>query len=439
MRHRRILAVGALALAVGSIPQIGSAKTGPTTFVFNGEGNRLNAYDTATGAKQTVTWSASDPDVDDGREHKDINAQICFQTLNNKTYFIAGEDTGQGGQGDPGWGWFELVNTGDRNVSKLRTHQRGKLVPTYWRNDQAPGAAVPIPRQDLDGDGRNDVPNPTTYSNPENYGCGFLDNGALVLSDVGDQLPHQPATGQLHVWFPDHTGGFGEGFGYSPGPITDASNARYCMIDIHVPTAGGIAVDHGSSAGAEDDVVYLASNRFDPNDPAKRWGIMQYTGIGALSADDCDDSANAGLTSEDVEDEMERDRSPVRRSVFIQGGAPQLTPSAIVASGKSPTTWYVSSVYDGNVAEYDVDGTFLRYVVGGTPTGQVNWQLPSPLDVGTPYGLGVANGQIWYADIGVVGDGPNREGRVMKISADGTLSKVDGPLAFPDGIGVLTY
>lgn len=421
-RTRGVLLVAAVvaSVATGIDAQAATTPGSGTTFVFNGEGNRLNVYDATTGDKATVIHAATDASVDPVREHKDLNAQICFQRRGKKTYFIAGEDTGQGQVGEPGWGWFEVRGLEHRDVSKVSTVQRGKLVPSY--------AGV---------EGGTDQGG----SNPENYGCGFLDSGALVLSDVGDQQPDAQANGQLHVWFPDPSGGFGKGFTYAPGAITDVSDIRYCKIDIAVPTAGGIAVDRRDPRSTTDDVVYLAASRPDTADPSKGWGIYKYEGVGALTPSMCDHSGH--VRGEPLTPAIDSFPDTVKRSVFIQGGAPQMTPSAIVASGNG--SWYVSSVFDGNIAEYSADGLFQRYVVGAGPLGQVSGALGLPDAIGTPYGLGVTpDGAIWYADIGVIGNDTARPGRVMKATLQAapltTLpATVDEGLDYPDGIGILSY
>jgi hypothetical protein len=402
---RKWLALGMAALAIAVVPAVGRTVTGPKVFVFNGEGNRLNAYDHATGRKQTVIWSASDPDRGDGREHRDLNAQICFHEHDGRTFFIAGEDTGQGGEGgDPGWGWFEL--TGER-VQDLRTQQRGKLVPTYSNE----------------------------MDNPENYGCGFLDDGRLLTGDVGDQLPQAPATGQLILWFPDENGGgFDEGFTID-GNIPQPSNIAYCKIDNAIATSGGVLVDRGNPSTAADDAVYIASAR--PGLPSLDWGIFRYTGIGQV-----DGCANPDRPLVDVPD------SGVRKELFIRGGLFGITPSAIAPSGHG--TFYVSSVFDGNVGEFRRNGTFKRHVAGtppfspiALPLGQVTGFLPEPLLVGTPFGIGVTpDGTIYYAEIGVLGPGPARPGHVMRVRFNSLglplpPEIVDSGLDFPDGIGVL--
>jgi hypothetical protein len=403
MRRTLVIAGAVAALLAVLLPATSSARE-PAVIVFNGEGNRLNAYDHATGEKQTVIWSASDPDVGDGREHRDINAQICFHEHDGATYMIAGEDTEQGDDGAPGWGWFELL--GDE-LSELRTQQRGKLVPTY--------------SNDTDG--------------AENYGCGFLDDGRLLLSDVGDQRPGNGGNGQLHIWFPDAGGGFGEGFTID-GNIPQPSDVEYCKIDTSLATAGGIWVDSGDPTTAADDVVYVASAR--PADtPLDEWGIFRYEGLGNVTG--CADS-QVPL--------VEVEGSGVTKELFIPAGPTGATTNAIWPSDRD--TLYVSSVFDGNIAEHDMDGGFIRHVAGtpggpvplSAPLGQVSGFVPDGT-VGTPLGIGVApDGTLYYADIGVVLAAPARPGRLMRVSFDdagnpGLPEAVDSGLAFPDGIGVL--
>jgi hypothetical protein len=406
--RRKLFALAAVAaVAVPSVSQAAQPSADPQVIVFNGEGNRLNAYDHASGEKRTVIWSASDPRrKNDKREHRDINGQICFTEHDGQTYFIAGEDTAQNGEeGDPGWGWFQLK--GDE-LGNLYSRQRGKLVPTYGNQTD----------------------------NPENYGCGFLDDGRLVTTDVGDQLPFSGANGQLILWFQDADGGFDEGFTINANGIPQASALTYCKVDDAIATAGGVWIDHGDPADATDDVVYVANNR-PAQAPTDEWGVWRYEGIGSVTG--CADS-DAPL--------IEDPNSGVTKELFIRAGATGFTPSAIADSGNG--TLFVSSVFDGNVGEYDQEtGAFLRHVAG-TPGGPVPVSAPlaQPLGLaqtgpGTPFGVGVTpDGSLYYADIGVVGGGPERPGRLMRVTFDdaGTPSfaeVVDTGLAFPDGIGVL--
>ena len=192
-----VCAATAVVLATSAGPVVGAPDE--TVLVFNGEANRLNAYAPPPGEaeefpKQTVIPSAAD----DPKNGRDINAQICFDPSNPRN-FIAGEDTGQesgasegGGQG---WGYFTLSGNA---IGELGWAQLGKLETTY--SHMAP------------------------ETNPENYGCGFLSNGALVTSDVGDQDPGEPGTGQLIMWFP---------------PFDASGQVPFCKIDTAIPTAGG--------------------------------------------------------------------------------------------------------------------------------------------------------------------------------------------------------
>src|SRR5262249_2948483 len=124
----------------------GSTPTRRAPIVFNGEGNRLNAYDAGEGfRKQTVIPSHAD----DPAHGRDINGQLCFLRDGSRR-FIAGEDTGQPNP-PQGWGLFQLH--GDA-VGELSAMQIGKLTPTYQ--------------------GSSD--------NAENYGCGFLHDGRLLTT-----------------------------------------------------------------------------------------------------------------------------------------------------------------------------------------------------------------------------------------------------------------
>jgi hypothetical protein len=337
----------------------------PQILVFSGEGNRLNAYASADGfPKQNVIDNqSSDPN---GR---DINGQICFLPDGSRR-FIAGEDTGQP-EPPQGWGLFQL---GGDAIGSLSATQIGKLTPTYQGS----------------------------LDNAENYGCGFLGDGRLVTSDVGNQASG-PGDGQLIVWFPPF----------------DAPNPRYCKIATDIATAGGIFVD-------DQDRVYVAS--------ARHPGVLRYSPPFPTS-DDADggcgltDSTGAPLADEVV------------RETFIRAdGINLVTPSAIVQGHGDHL--FVSSVLNGVIAEYDADGRFLRRVLA-PPRGEA-----LPFSTGSPFGLGIdAEGTLYYADIGLVagpdGIGPgDRNGRVRRLRFENGEPQppevMDSGLSFPDGIGVLS-
>jgi hypothetical protein len=394
---RRLAALLALALAVTGaivIPRA-DAGTAPPVLVFNGEANRLNAYDATTGAKQTVIPSAAD----DPARGRDINAELCFlpDSLpwipDGERYFVAGEDTEQNtepGVIKQGWGIFRL--RGER-IGRLSARQIGKLVPQSFV---------------------------TESDNPENYGCGALPDGRLLTTDVGDQLPHSPATGQLIVWFPDAS--------HMQGPLPGDNwrQVPHCKIDVAIGTAGGAHVD-----GTD---VYVASNR--PGRDGNPAGVYRYDSTrwptmgadGAIEGCDRQDRTGAPLADEDR----------VGKSLFIPQSPLLVTPSDVVDSGRG--TFYVSSVFTGHVAEFDkATGLFRRYVLqppAGLPIGQLTGI--------TPFGIGVApDGTLWVADIGVVGPGPAPDaGSVVRVRFDAAgdplpPETIDDGLQFPDGIGVL--
>lgn len=334
--------------------------------VFNGENNRLNAYDPADNfRKQTVIPSHRD----DPLNGLDINGQICFFPDGSRR-FIAGEDTGQPNP-PQGWGIFQLKGT---SVGQLSATKIGKLTPTYQ----------------------------SSADNAENYGCGFLRDGRVLTTDVGDQASG-PANGQLIVWFP---------------PLTP-SNPHYCKLDIAIGTAGAIYVD-------SQDRIYVASARVDP-------GIYRYTGpfpTSDTAAGGCGltDSSGAPLAT------------TVHREQFIASDATLRTPNAIVPTKQG--TFYISSVFNGVIAEYDANGQLVRRILRPV-SGEA---LPFP-STGTPLGIGIDSaGTVYYADIGIVQNGTdigpgNNNGTVRRIRFENgeplPPDTMDTMLAFPDGIGVL--
>jgi hypothetical protein len=358
------LAAAAAGCGEGSEDFSTASPATPQVIVFNGEANRLNAYSASDSfAKQTVIQNhAQDPN---GR---DINGQICFVPDGSRR-FIAGEDTGQPNP-PQGWGVFQLHGT---QVGGLSATQIGKLTPTYQ----------------------------SSLDNAENYGCGFLSDGRLLTTDVGDQASGPP-NGQLIVWFPPF----------------DTLNPRYCKLDITIGTAGGIAVD-------AQDRIYVASNRAGP-------GIYRYTPPFPTTDDDAGGCGQRDGTGGPLADRVNKEK-------FIDADSNIRTPSAIVQTKQG--TFYVSSVLNGVIAEYDAQGQFVRRILEH-PTGDSRL----PFSTGTPFGLGVdSSGTVYYADIGLtagtgIGPGPNR-GTVRRIRFENgeplAPETMDTGLNFPDGIGIL--
>ncbi len=360
------IAVALLAASLAACSNDSSA-TQSTVTVFSGELNRLNAYAPYDGdVKQTVIESSRfDPNG------LDINAQICFHPDGSRR-FIAGEDTGQP---DPpqGWGFFQLA--GDA-VGHLSAERIGKLTPTYQGS----------------------------LDNAENYGCGFLSDGRLVTTDVGDQASG-PGDGQLIVWFPPF----------------DSFEVSYCKVDVAIGTAGGIWVD-------AEDRVHLASARVDP-------GVYRYDPPFPTSNDAAGGCGRRDATGAPLAD-------VVSKKKIIAADAHVFTPNAVV--GTPDGGFYVSSVINGVIAEYDAEGRFVRRILE-PPAGE---RLGTkPFSTGTPLGLGIdSRGTVYYADIGLVIDGSDigpgpATGTVRKIRFEGgeplAPETMDTGLGFPDGIGVL--
>ena len=392
---RRGWAVLALGAAAITAPATATPRQGPPSggqeLVFNGEADRLNIYDSTTGEKRTLIEN----DTGDPERGLNINAEICFVPDGvpwkpaGEIWFIAGEDTEQNSEPGvikQGWGLFRL--TGD-TLATLQATEVGKLVPDSFV---------------------------TTLSNPENYGCGVLPDGRIVTGDVGDQFPNDPATGQLIEWFPTAA--------HMQGPIgpdrNDFARVPHCKIDVAIGTAGGIEVD-----GTD---VYIASNR-PAVETAQPGGVYRYDSTvwptGETAAQGCGRTDSTG--------EQLADADKVGKELFI----PQIpgvltTPSDIVDSGRD--TFFVSSVFTGQIAEFNRDGIFQRFVMN--TTGQVGGI--------TPFGIGVTrDGTLWVADIGIIGPGPAEdEGAVVRIQFDdadnpGQPEFIDEELQFPDGIGIV--
>ncbi|MGZ4691702.1 MAG: hypothetical protein ACXWAY_18930, partial [Acidimicrobiia bacterium] len=335
MRRAMLTAITAtavtLAIAVAA-PLAGSAV--PTkapadpSIVFSGEGNNLNAYQSTPPFRRqrVITTRADDP------KGLDINAQICFfpgTKRGGTRWFIAGEDTGQPNP-PQGWGIFELRG---HQVGKLHAKKIGKLTPTYQGS----------------------------LDNAENYGCGFLKDGRVLTTDVGNQASGD-GDGQLIVWFPPF----------------NRTKVKYCKIDTGLATAGGILV--------RNDQIYVASAR------PPTAGVWRYTGpfpTSNTAAGGCGGTDATGAPTTDA----------VHKEIFIPAGGPIATPNAIAPS---PRGFYISSVISGVIAEFDRNGTYLRNVLepaAGDTLGA------APYRTGTPLGLGVdRKGDIFYADIGIVVD-----------------------------------
>jgi len=239
---------------------------------------------------------------------------------------------------------------------------------------------------------------------PDNYGCGYLHDGRIVTTDIGNNESGE-GNGQLIVWFP---------------PFGLADN-HYCKIDITIASANGVWIDG-------EERIYVASPRENP-------GIYRYTGpfpTSDTAAGGCGQVDPLGSPMADV----------LREELFIGADGNVPTPNAIVQSGHG--TFYVSSVLNGVIAEYDADGKFVRRILQ-PPAGE--HLGTTPFSTGSPLGLGIdSQGTVYYADLGLAlgpdGYGPvDGKGSLRRIRFDnGTPmppETMDSGLNFPDGVGVL--
>jgi hypothetical protein len=399
MRTReRIIPLGLLAiLVVAACSSGGSDTTTPAstaapgtttaggsapTILFSGQGNNLDAYDT----NPPFATQRVDHTIDDDPNGLDINAQICFFP-DGSNRFIAGEDTGQTKGNTQGWGILQL--TGD-TIGQLSIKEVGKVVPTYQ--------------------GAKD--------NAENYGCGFLEDQRLLLTDVGNQALG-PADGQLIEWFPP--------FGFSPPQGHDTNH--YCKLDVDIATAQSIWVD-------KNDDVYVASARPSDEAGSTNAGVFKYSPPFPTS-----DTAAGGCGKQDPTGAPLAD-NVTKTKVIPAGDHNLVSPSGIAAAPDG--NLYVSSVFTGVINEYQKDGTFVRTILQ-PPAGETLGA--KPYSTGTPLGVAVTpDGSLFYADIGIVvvpgkdiGPG-DKTGSVRKITFVNGEPQAPVTMAtnldFPDGLGV---
>ena len=350
-----LLAATACGSSGDSLARSDTSTTAPakkgTTLVFSGQGNDLGVYDAESPFTKQIAIHHNDAAHPAGL---DINGQICFDPR-NPNRFVAGEDTRRDTTGHPGWGILQITDT---TVGQLKVKEVGKLVPTYQPSND----------------------------NPENYGCGFLDDGRIVTTDVGNQASG-PGDGQFIVWFPPF----------------ESRTVKYCKVDVHLATGQGALVD--------SDSVYVSQGR-PPRAGVYRYDVKDLP-TSSTPSGGCDgkDATGAPLATH------------VMSTLFIAPSSKNtLATPAGIAKGPDGH-FYIASVYNGVIAEFNADGTFVRDVLK-PPAGEMLGE--KPFSTGTPSGVGVApDGSVYYADIGIV------------ATADGIGPvTMDQGLASPDGIGI---
>jgi hypothetical protein len=243
--------------------------------------------------------------------------------------------------------------------------------------------------------GKLTPPFPEAESQPEPYGCTVLPDGRLVTTDVGNQASGD-GTGQLIVWF---------------SPL-DGAGAEFCVVDDTIATAQQVVTD--------GDDVLVASAR------PPTVGVWRYAELptGATPAEGCPD-----------------DPAPTKE-LFIEAGPEGLAVVNGIARTGGDDGWFASSVISGVINQYDPEGAFVRRVLAPPPGEELGVESFS---TGTPLGLAVGpDGQLYYADIGVVFDGEFGPGestgsiRRIDVTTDdvGPPETLDDGLAFPDAVSI---
>jgi hypothetical protein len=241
---------------------------------------------------------------------------------------------------------------------------------------------------------------------PDNYGCGVLSDGRVVTTVIGNNASG-PEDGELVIWFPPF----------------DSVTTKFCILDTTIGTAMGIAV--------HDDTVYVASAR------GATAGVLRYRGPFPTAPDAAGGCGERDPAGSPMADRVTRDR-------FITPSAANFLSSPNAVARAADGSWYVSSIINGVISQFDGDGTFVRKVLE-PPAGE---KLGAePYSTGTPLGLAATpDGSLFYADLGLVidedGIGPgDGTGSVRRI-AFGTDGAPEPPetiakqLTFPDGLGV---
>ncbi len=377
-------------MLLASMPPAAHADSG--FVLYSTEGNRLRRIDVDTIAsdrliEEVLIQAASEGEFSGatGADGRDVNGNIC-SLPDGSGRFVLGEDTGQPNP-PAGWGIFEADGT-----------QVGKLTATYQ-----PGA------------------------NPEPHGCAIDPNtGALYTSDVGVQ-GFGAASGQLIKWFGPY-----DRFPGPPGayPDTNASSSGFCKIAIDIGTAAEVLVDGTgdifvSASGGLQLLRFRipAGKSLDPGDPA-----------GGCTATDPQGSplVDASVTG-----------APDFRTVLVAADPKMITFSGLALAPNG--NLYVASVLTGRIAEYRVDGTFVRFILDPPEPGLgANFTLP--IATGNPQGIDVdGDGTLYYADLDLRGTlpdvRPGSNGKVRRIRFDVAGDPLPPEivrefLAFPDGVAI---
>ena len=191
-----------------------------------------------------------------------------------------------------------------------------------------------------------------------------------------------------------------------------------CKLATDLGTALGVAVD-------DEGRVYVAA--------ASGREVVRFSPPFPTSASAADGCGAADATGAPMADSIQRERflGPSWRHGLVTYSGLALSPSGPL---------YVSSVATGRIAEFDLDGGFVRMILDPG-----SW-LP-PYETGNPQGIAVdSRGTLYYVDLDLtlngfsIGPGPDGKLWRIRFADDGAPlapEQVARGLEFPDAVSVL--
>jgi hypothetical protein len=244
-----------------------------------------------------------------------------------------------------------------------------------------------------------------TDTQPDNYGCAVLPDGRVVTTVIGNNASG-PEDGELLMWYPPFRTG----------------HIPFCVLDTTIGTAMGIAF--------RDGAIYVASAR------GATAGVLRYAGPFPSSPDAAGGCGRRDASGSPLADAIARDTF-ITTSFVTE----IVTPNAIAAAPNGH--WFVSSIINGVISEFDGSGAFIRIVLHPPPGDDLDGH---PFTTGTLLGLVVGpDGTLFFADLGLRitprGIGPGSGlGTVRRITfANGAARPpeiIQSGLTFPDGLGI---
>ena len=351
------------------------------------------------------------------------HGQICFSPDGSRRFVVAETKPAGTAPAGAGWGLYQLTGN---DVGSLRVRR-----VSGWTS-----------------------PSGASTEAPTTYGCGFLADGRLLTTDLGNQRAGAP-TGRLVEWFPPY----------------DTGNPGSCVLSSAVATPLGLSVD-----GADN--VYLASAR------APTAGVWRYSGAYPADASGCVTATtgpaapntsttttpplpspsttapgptvtpgpgpgpDAGSGTDPGTGSGGRATSPaaVTATLLIPpAGGPASAPTSVAVTPDGQSVVVASAPY-GALTAYGLDGSVITPILSDPSAKMVG---TTPLPGGTPLGVAVStDGAVFYADPGLVqgADGViapgERTGTIRRVATTPGFASPPPPdtmgdsLRAPDGLGI---